>query len=73
MKNIILKYTLKALCLALIGAIALNVYLAASMTHVYASVTVTFGSAPVEDHKVALADAIDVSQLHPLPLHKPQR
>jgi hypothetical protein len=71
MKNIILKYTLKALCLTLALCIVATGAFALHLTHVNASITVTFGEQPKEQH-YALADAVDMSALTPLPTRKPR-
>ena len=71
MKNSILKYTLKALILALMLAILATGALAVHLSHVYVTVTYTLGEEPAKS--VAMADVLSLEQLAPLPLHKPKK
>jgi hypothetical protein len=72
MKNAVNKAINRMLTLVLILAILGNGAFAVAQSHVY--VQYTFGKQPVE--QVALAPAVDMSQLQPLPIqprpqHKP--
>jgi len=68
MKNVIYRTVNKALALTLmISIIAVGGY-AVHLTHIYAKVTVSFGEAPVQTF--AVADALDLRQLTPLPMPK---
>ena len=71
MKNIILKYALKVSILTFaLATVALGV-LAFHLTHVHASITITFGD-PLPE-RVAMADIVDMNQMIPLPQHKPSQ
>ena len=69
MQHIIMKNILKALALCLMLSIVATGAFAVHLTHVNASLTITFGEPA--DRQVAIAEAVDMSQLHPLPLRKP--
>jgi hypothetical protein len=63
----------KALAITLVAAVIATGVLAIHLTHVHASVTVTFGD-PVPE-QIVMADAINIAQLEPLPpfpQHKPK-
>lgn len=59
---------LKALALTLMLSIVATGAFAIHLTHVSASVTITFGEQPAAQKQVAAADVINTSQLRPLPL-----
>lgn len=65
--GVFMHIALKLLAVTLMLAIIATGTLAVQMTHVYMSVTWTFGTKP-ETHRVALADAVDMSKLAPLPV-----
>ncbi|CAM5999262.1 unnamed protein product [Sphagnum balticum] len=60
----------KALAITLTGAIIATGAFAVHLTHVHASVTVTFGDAMPQ--QVLVADELDIAQLAPLPQRKPK-
>ena len=60
----------KALAVTLTGAIIATGAFAVHLTHVHASVTVTFGDAMPQ--QVLIADALDMEQLSPIPQRKPK-
>ena len=69
MKTLIIHATLKALFLVqIIALIATGAY-AVHLTHINASITVTFGEVQ-PSKQVALADAVDLSLLRPLPIKR---
>ena len=70
MRNIILRSINRVLALTLILSILGVGYLAFNMSHIYYTVTFSFGSPLVQ--QVALAPALDMAQLEPLPLRKPK-
>jgi hypothetical protein len=70
MKNKIYRAANKALLLTLMAAILATGCLAVRLTHIHASITVTFGDSGA--NQVASADTITLAQLEPLPLRKPR-
>ena len=74
MKNAVLKYTLKALCLTFIMSIVATGALAVHLTHVQASVTLTFGEKPLTGVPMMSESAIaaDLETLA-LPIHRKGR
>ena len=59
----------KTLTLLLCASILGVGYEAVKLTHVTARVTVTFGEP--DSQKFAVADALDMAQMIPMPTHKP--
>lgn len=66
MKHTVHRFVNRALSITLFACILATGAYAVSLTHVHASITFTFGDTlPTQ---VAMADAIDVSTLTPLPI-----
>ena len=68
MRNALIKYSLKALALTLMLSIVATGAFAIHLTHINASVTITFGEQLPVVKQVALANVVDTSQLQPLPV-----